>query len=445
MNPTSALVERLAPAALGGPFRRILAASVVANLGDGILLAAGPLLAASITSDPLLIALAATAVQLPWVLVSLLAGIVADRAPRVRIMVIASWARAAVLAGLVALIVVQALTMPLLLIALLLLGTAEVFLDTTWLSTVPDAVPSEQLGVANARLSASELVMNELAGPALGGVLFALGHAVPYGATAMTTILAVLALAGLVVPHHAMSADDEAPREEAVWRRRRRELAEGFRWLRSSPPVRTLTIVIFAFNITFGMTWGVLVLYADEVLGLDAAGFGLLMTVSAVGGLLAAGAFGWLERRASYARMMQTLLVIEVLVHVALACSADWIPAAITLFCFGAYSTVWGTLSATIFGRAVPSRMRGRVSSIYLLGSYGGLAIGMPLGGAIAQQAGITAPMWWAAGGTALVLALVWPMLPMIGRAGEARADASAEDPQAAGDKGTARVHPPHS
>lgn len=353
-------------------------------------------------------------------LVSLPAGILADRSPRVRLMVIASWGRALVLAGIVALLLANALTVPLLYGALLLLGTAEVILDTTWSSAVPDLVPSEQLGVANARLSASMLIMNQLAGPAVGGALFAAAHAIPYGAAAATTLLAALAIAGLRMPHPGAATTASIPVQGGgALARIGRDLGAGFRWLWGNPPIRALAIIMFAFNITFGMTWGVLVLYAREVLGLDALGYGLLMACSALGGLVGAGGFGWLEQRASYTRMMQVLLGIEVLVHVALALSRHWALAAATLFVFGAYGAVWGTLSRTIQGRAVPSRMRGRVSSVYLLGMFGGIAIGMPIGGAIAQQAGVIAPMWWAAGGTALALALVWRLLPAIGSAGE--------------------------
>ena len=412
------VLERLLPAKLGGPFRRVFSASLIANLGDGLLIAAGPLLVASLTDDPLLISLAAVASQLPWVVFSLFAGILADRVPRVRLMLIASWARALVLAAIVGLVATGTLTVPVLYLGLFLMGTCEVVLDTTWTSVVPDVVPREHLGLGNARLGASQLTMNQLAGPALGGVLFALGHALPYGAATATTLLAVACIAGLRLPQHEGETTGSIPVGGAL-ARVRRELGSGFRWLWGHHAIRALAIILFAFNITYGMTWGVLVVYAHRILGLDATGYGLLMAVSAIGGLVGAGMFGWLERRFSYAAMMRVLLCIEVLMHFVFALTTSWIVAGAALFVFGAYAAVWMTISQTIRGRAVPSRMRGRVSSVYLLGLFGGVAIGSPIGGAIAQQAGVTATMWWAGIGTAVVLAIVWRMIPGIGAAGE--------------------------
>lgn len=412
------VLERLLPAKLGGPFRRVFASSLAGNLGDGLLLSAGPLLVARLTPDPLLISLAPVASQLPWIALSLFAGILADRMPRVRLMVLASTGRALVLGGLVALLLTGALTIPLLYLALVALGVFEVLLDTTWVSCVPDLVPSEHLGLGNARLAASQLVMNHLAGPALGGALFALGAALPYGAAGVTTLLALWAIAGLRMPEHRGETTGSIPVGGAI-ARVRRELGSGFRWLWGHAAIRSLAIILFAFNITFGMTWGVLVVYAKEVLGLDAAGYGLLMTASAIGGLLGTACYGMLERRFSYAGMMRTLLCVEVLVHLGFALTTSWAVAAALLFVFGAYGTIWGTISGTIRGRAVPSRMRGRVSSVYLLGMFGGTALGSPLGGLLAQQAGVTTTMWWAGLGTALVLAIVWRMIPAIGAAGE--------------------------
>jgi len=66
-----------------------------------------------------------------------------------------------------------------------------------------------------------------------------------------------------------------------------REMADGVHWLAHHPAMRTLALTIFAFNITYGAAWSVLVLYAGERLHMDAVGFGLLTTASALGGFSA--------------------------------------------------------------------------------------------------------------------------------------------------------------
>ncbi|WP_232666858.1 MFS transporter [Pseudonocardia sp. TRM90224] len=85
---------------LGGDFTRLWTAGSISNIGDGVALAAGPLLLASMTSDPALVAGALFVQQLPWLLFSLPAGVFVDRWDRRRIVVLANIVRAAAVAGL---------------------------------------------------------------------------------------------------------------------------------------------------------------------------------------------------------------------------------------------------------------------------------------------------------------------------------------------------------
>lgn len=410
------VLEWLVPARIGMPFRRVLGANTISNLGDGILIAAGPLLAASLTDDPFLISIAALVVQLPWLVLSLGAGVIVDRLPRLPLIHIASWVRAAVLTVLIALIGLSVLDLPMLFVCLFALGCCEVFLDTSWSSIVPDLVPSRELGIANARLSASHRIMNQLLGPALGGLLFVVAHAIPYGVAVVTTLLALVVIAGMRVPDHR--DPDAADSVEQGLARLRTELAEGISWLWNHVPMRVLSLTLFAFNITYGMTWGLLVIWATRTLGLDAGGYGLLMAVSAVGGVVGAAAYGWLEERCSYGLIMRVSLSLEVLVHASFAMTSHWGFAVPIFLVFGAYDTVWTGINQTIRGRAVPSAVRGRVSAVFMLANFGGIAIGTPIGGAIASLTSVSTAMWCAAAGTALALALVWRMLPKIADAG---------------------------
>ncbi|MFN8031584.1 MAG: MFS transporter, partial [Dermatophilaceae bacterium] len=93
-----------------------------------------------------------------------------------------------------------------------------------------------------------------------------------------------------------------------------------------------------------------------------------------------------------------------------------WVAIAIMVV-FGAYAFVWGTLSTAVRQRAVPTAFQGRVSSVYLVGLFGGLVVGQLLGGVIAQRWGLTAPFWFAAVGSGLTLAAVWRQLAYIAHA----------------------------
>lgn len=431
------LLELLLPAKLGRPFRRIFAAAGAANLGDGILLAAGPLLVAQLTRDPLLVALALVAQQAPWFVVGILAGVVADRVPRVQLLVASGTLRVLALVGIAALLLTGALGLWPLYALLFVIGVGEVFYDNAWGAVVPDAVPQRHLGVANARIGLLLNVGNQLLGPAIGGALFAFGAIWPISSTAVLVALGVVILLRLrVAPPPRPDAGADAQGRPSLdtaaislggtAARARHDFTSGMRWLWGHVAVRTLFIAITALNVTWGMSWGVLVLYATERLGLDATGYGVLLACSAVGGIAGSLSFGHVEGRFGYGTIMRCCLALEILLHGALALTTHPVVAGAILVVFGFYATLWGTTSMTVRGRATPSHVRGRVTSVYLVGMFGGVSLGAPIGGAIGQRFGVVATMWVACAATAVIVALVWRMLPMIGRAGAADGDACA-------------------
>ena len=141
------------------------------------------------------------------------------------------------------------------------------------------------------------------------------------------------------------------------------------------------------------------------------AGFGWLTTSSALGGLVATSAYGFLERTVGMANLMRVGLVLETLTHLALALTtAAWV-ALVVMFVFGAHAFVWGTTSVTVRQRAVPEELQGRVSSVYMIGMVGGMLVGTPIGGVLARHWGITAPMWFGFVGSAVLVLLMWRTL----------------------------------
>jgi hypothetical protein len=174
------MVERLLPARLGTGFRWLVASSWVANLGDGFALAAGPLLIASQTRNPTLVSLALLLQRLPWLLFGLFGGAAADRVDKAAMAAGVELARAAVLAVLSAAILTWRVDTAVVLAALFVLGTAEVFSNTASNSMLPSLVSRDDLIVANSRVLTGVVTLNQLVGPALGAVLFATGMAWPF-------------------------------------------------------------------------------------------------------------------------------------------------------------------------------------------------------------------------------------------------------------------------
>ncbi len=403
------------PARLGRDFRWLFGAYVVTSIGDGIALAAGPLLVASQTQDPFLVSLAVLAAYLPHLIFGLLAGAVADRHDRRRIVAGVNLFRALVLVVLTAMIMTGAVTIALLLVTLFVLGTAETFADASSSTLIPSLVAREDLGVANARQQGATLLLNDLVTPPIGAFLFAIGMALPFGVNAVGFALGAVLVSRVVASTRAARADGPS--------HLRREIAEGIRWLVGHPPMRTLALTIVLFNVTYGAAWSVLVLYAGQRLGMDEVGFGLITTAIAVGGIIGTVAYGSLERRFALADLMRVGLVIETLTHLVLALTTSAPVALATLVVFGAHAFVWGTLSTVVRQRAVPDELMGRVGSVYRIAIMGGIVVGTPIGGLLARAFGITAPFWFGFFGSAVLVAILWRQFAHIVLAGEAPAE----------------------
>jgi predicted MFS family arabinose efflux permease len=408
------IVDAVAPSRLGRSFRWLLASSVISNVGDGIALAAGPLLVASQTRDPLLVSMALLAQQLPNLLFALPAGAIADRFDRRRIVAGVNLIRAAVLMVLAATIVEGAVSIAIVLASLFVLGTAEVFADVGSSSLVPRVVPRVHLGIANARLSGSFLLTNQLLAPPIGAFLFSVGMAVPFAANA-----ACFALGAVLVTRVVTDVADVAAQRARERGSLRREMADGVRWLIANPPMRTLALTIVAFNVTYGAAWAVLVLYASERLGMDAVGFGLLTTAIAIGGIIGTTAYGSLERRFSLADIMRVGLLIETFTHLILAVTTSPAVALATMVVFGGHAFVWGTTSTVVRQRAVPDELLGRVTGVYHIAVIGGMVVGTPIGGLLAREFGITAPFWFGFIGSAILVAILWRQFDNIVHASE--------------------------
>ena len=399
------LADLIAPARLGHSFRWLLASSWVTNLGDGITLAAGPLLVTSQTHNPLVVAMATLLQRLPWLMFGLYAGVVADRVSRRVIVITTGLARAAILMLLIASILTRRVDTAVVLVALFLFGVCETFGETTTTTLLPMLVDKRDLGIANSRAYTGLIVWNQLAGPPIGAVLFAAGMALPFVSETVCVLAGVLLITRVRLPPRTRQARPGRVRED---------IREGWRWLWAHPAVRTLAITIFTFNVTFGAAWSVLVLYARLRLGMNELGFGLITTAMAVGGLIGTASYGWLERHVPLGVIMRGGLIVETLTHLALALTRTAWFALIVFVIFGAHASVWGTTSTSVRQRAVPAEFQGRVASVYLTGVIGGIVIGSALGGLVASAWGITAPFWFAFVGSAIILAFIWRSLLQI-------------------------------
>ncbi|WP_242901940.1 MFS transporter [Actinomadura terrae] len=387
----------------GAEFAKLWTASAVSNVGDGVTVVAGPLLAASLTRDPAQVALVAFAQALPWPLFSLVSGAVVDRVDRRRLICAVDLLRGAVLAGLALLVAAGAATVPLLCAVFFLVGLGETVADTAAVARLPAIVPPERLAAANARLMATFTVGNQLAAKPLGAWLFAAGAAFPFGFDAVTFVVAAL----LVASMRRVPAETRG-RPPGDRRSLRADIAEGVRWLWSHRLLRTLALSMGVANIAFCSAFSVFVLYAADRLGLSEVGYGLLLTTFGFGGLAGTVLADRLQRRFGATALLRAGLALEAATHLVLASTRHaWVAAAI-LVAFGVHTMVWGVIATTVRQRATPDRLLGRVGGVYALADSSGAALGLLTGGVLARAGGVTAPYWIAGALTALVTAAAW-------------------------------------
>ncbi|MFB9251745.1 MFS transporter [Sphaerisporangium melleum] len=386
-------------ARLGADFSKLWTASAVSNVGDGITMAAGPLLVASLTSEPALVAGAAFAQQLPWLLIALISGVYVDRLDRRRLVTIVNILRGLAMAVLAAAVATSTVSVPLIYIVFFLLGTGETLADTAFSALVPATVSPERLTTANSRLATTATLGNQILAKPLGGWLFAAGAALPFAADALTFLVAAALTSAIhITPAKQPVAGDSV----------REDIATAIRWLWRHRLLRTLAVSMGVANVAFCAAFAIFALYAQQRLGLTEVGYGLLLTTFGIGGLAGGLLVPRLGARFGTRTLLRGGLIVEIITHAVLAATTEPLIAAAILIIFGVHSVNWGIVVTTGFQRAVPDELRGRVGSVYALTQVGGAAAGSLLGGLIAQAASITTPFWAAAAAMTAVTAAAW-------------------------------------
>jgi MFS family permease len=395
------------PGRLGRPFTLLWTAGAVSALGDGVRTVAIPLLVASLTSSPLIVSGTMFATFLPWLLFALVSGGVVDRLDRRRVMVAVDVMRAAAVGLLGASVAFGRISLVALYGVAFLLSTGETLFRAAHQVIVASLVPRDLLERANARLSLIPTVMHSMIAGPVGGVLFAVAAAAPFlvdaGSFAASAVLLLL-IPGTFRSREPAAIGDAAAERTSL----RTEILAGLRWLLAHRLLRTLALLIGLLNITLVAAMSVLVLLAQQRLGLNAVGYGLLFTALSVGGLVGALFGERLVRRFTASVTLRAGLIVETAFHLVMAVSASPIPVGIAFAAFGVHGALWTIVATSIQQRLTPRVMLGRVASATLFLVAGGNAFGALLGGLIATRFGLTAPYWIGFVVAAVVTAATW-------------------------------------
>ncbi|WP_330437651.1 MFS transporter [Micromonospora sp. NBC_00821] len=383
-------------------FNALWAGAAITNLADGVVKLTVPLVAVSMTNSPALVAGATLANTLPWLLFALPAGALADRVDRRRLIMTMAAARALLLAVLVGAVLVDALPLAGLYAGALLLGTAEVFADTTRMSVVPMVIPRSRMESAFATLTATETAANEFIGPPLGGLLAAAGLAVALGAGGVGYAGALLALA--VMTGHYRSSGHPGPRAKLPGLRV--DIREGIRYVWQARILRSLLLVAGAASGCWAAWMAVIAVYAiaPGPMNLSHAEYGLLIGALGVGGVVGASAAPFLTRRLGRRVVLAASMAsFAVLLAAPAITSSPRLVAAATVL-GGAGSGAWNVTYSSLRALVVPDEMMGRYSGVSRLTSWGSMPLGALAAGLTAELVSVRAVFWGAAALCVLVL-----------------------------------------
>ncbi|MFB7513066.1 MFS transporter [Streptomyces sp. NPDC056144] len=371
-------------------FGRLWAAQTVSSLGDGVMRAALPLLALTLTRDPMALAVVTAAGTLPWLLFGVLGGALVDRWERRRTMAVADAARAVLLAIPVVAAAFDALSIPLLAAVAFLLGLGGLFFDTAASAYLPDLLRRDPalLERANSRLRGAQTAVSGFVGPPAGSALLALGRAVPLVADALSFALSALLVRSLP----AMPPPVAEVRESLV-----RQARAGASYVWKDRVLLGLALRPAVGNVAFVAVDTVLALFAHDRLGIGAHGFGLLLTAEAAGGLLGAGVASFLGRRLGTGTALTCTAAVEGLAILVLAAAPGPYVAGAALAVCGAGVGATMVLGPSLRQSIVPARLMGRVTSTSRMVSMCAAPTGAFLGGWLATAYDIRTPLYTAA------------------------------------------------
>ncbi|MBM7172039.1 MFS transporter [Streptomyces sp. G44] len=422
---------------LGSNFNKVWGAMIASSLGDGVQLAALPLLAVQLTSDPLLIGAVGAIGMLPWLLLGLPAGALVDRWDRRKVMLNSDLIRFGVLVLLTAAVMTDNATILLLIVAGFALGCGDIFFDISAQSVMPVVTSGDQaLMRANSRISAAQINGEQLAGPPLGGILFSFSRSLPFLGNALSFLISAFLVASL------KGDFGNAPAAEPARRSLRAEVAEGLRWLLKHRVLRTLAGTAAIGNLVFTAKMALLVLLARDQLGLGEIGYGLLLSSTAVGAFVGSFLASSIARKIQVGTMRCVGMTVEGLAIVGLGLTDNpWVAGAM-MAVVGLSMSVQIVTVGSLRQRLAPAAIRGRVLSASRLISLLGAPFGGILGGYLASAISLRAP--FILGGLLMVLVALASLPALSNRSiREAMEEATAaekpteEPPVAAGAPGT--------
>ena len=375
---------------MGPAFNRMWASSVISNLSDGILIAAAPLLAISLTDSTVLISAIGAMVMLPWLLFAIPIGVIVDRVDRRFILAGANATRSAVVGLLALLIATDNDSIYWLLFASFVIGVCEVAADTTAQSLIPQILEEKNFEKGNSRLQISETVIQGFVGAPLSGFIYAIAISLPFFINSLG--LAVAALLALSIPIKYLQdvRKDEAAQEKTKFVA---DMKFGIRYLFNEKVLRRLVVTTASIGVCYSMGTATMVLFIIEELKLPKHLFGVILTIQGIGAIAGAFVAPRLSKKFGRSRVM-TFGITSSSVVLLLQGFSPNIYIFVALATFGGFAiSQWNILLMATYQTVIPNELYGRIHGTRRTLVWGMMPIGSLLGGVLAHHS-LRLPMY---------------------------------------------------
>jgi len=359
-------VETTTPLRRNRDFILLQVGQTLSTIGSESTGIAYPLLVLAITHSPAKAGLVGFARVLPWPLFGFLAGVLADRSRRKRIMIVTDLVRICTVTSVVVALVLDSLTFGHLVVVAFVEGSMFVLFNIAEFGALRAVVPAHQLPVAAAAEQARYSTVS-LVAPPLGGALYGIARALPWVANAAAIVCSLGSLVAIRTPF-------QGSRAREATRSVRAELAEGFHWLWGHAFFRSCALLFTGVNIVYEGLFLILVVVGKEQ-GLSSGEIGALIAVFGVCSLIGSVLAPRLQRRLS----MTTIVI-----------ASFWLQLGIAAFIFfpSVYVLLAGSIPAALFipissaavigyrVAVVPERLTSRVNGVARTIALSGLPLG---------------------------------------------------------------------
>jgi MFS family permease len=375
---------------VGKAFNRLWSASLVSNLSDGVLLAAAPLLAITLTDNTILISLLGAMVMLPWLLFAIPIGTLVDRLDRRHILAGTNLLRSAVVGSLAFAIAADVVTIGLLIAAAFIIGTCEVAADTTSQSLIPQIVDKEQFEKANSRLQISETVVQGFIGAPFSGFLYALAIYIPFFFNSLGYVIS--AILALSMPIHFLQ-DIRNQKPAAEKNKFVEDMKFGISYLYNHKLLRRIVLTTSMIGVCYSMSTATIVLFMVKELDLPEPFFGLVLTVQGIGALAGALVAPYASKKFGRGKVM-TFGIFFSSFNLLVQGFSPNIYFFVLFSAFSAFTiSQWNILLMSTYQSIIPNEIYGRIHGTRRTLVWGMMPIGSVLGGVLASY-GLRTPLY---------------------------------------------------